>query len=161
MITRPREVMSKALALLIVALVVACPPAMSDALISAIDISLEECSSNLKEDATGWQKLQLVLASRDDWIEMCAEQIQSDLRVAADRDYESRILTDQSFRRQRDEIDKYISNHKAAGIAGSEYNDQSVEQFVVVEGSEKTQRSGEASEESRVETLTGYKTMSK
>ena len=161
MITRPKEVINKSSAFLIGAIIAACPPAISDPLISVIDRSLEACSSDLKEDATGWQRLQLVLASRDDWIEMCAEQIQSDLRVAADRDYESRILTDQSFRRQRDEIDKYISNHKAADIAGSEYNDQSVEQFVVVEGSEKTQRSGEASEESRVETLTGYKTISK
>ena len=161
MITRPRGATSKASAFFVGAIVAACPPAISDTFTSTIDRSLEECASNRKEDATGWQRLQLVLASRSDWVEMCAKQIQSDLRVAADRDYDSGTLTDQSFRRQRDEIDKYISNHKAAGIAGSEYNDQSVEQFVVVEGNGREQRSGEASEDPRVETLTGYKTISK
>ena len=161
MSTRPREAMSKASAVLVVTIVVACPPAISDTLASTIDRSLEECASNRKEDATGWQRLQLVLASRADWIEMCAKQIQSDLKAAADRDYESGTLTDQSFRRQRDEIDKYISNHKAADIAGSEYDDQSVEQFVVIDDSEKTQRSGRAAEERPVETLPGYKTISK
>ena len=152
---------SKPFWLVLSALAWISPPAISETITSEVDRSLEICSSKLKEDAAGWQRLQLVLASRDDWVEMCAEQIQSDLRAAADRDYESGILTDQSFRRQRNEIDKYISNHKAADIAGSEYNDQSVEQFVVVEGSEKTQRSGRAAEEGLVETLPGYKTISK
>ena len=161
MSTRPREAMTKASAFLIGTIVVACPPAISDTFAPTIDRSLEECASNRKEDATGWQRLQLVLASRSDWIEMCAKQIESDLKAAADRDYKSGTLTDQSFRRQRDEIDKYIPNHKAADIAGSEYNDQSVEQFVVIDGSEKTQRSGRAAEERLVETLPGYKTMSK
>ena len=153
MITRPKEVINKSSAFLIGAIIAACPPAISDPLISVIDRSLEACSSDLKEDATGWQRLQLVLASRDDWLEMCAEQIQSDLKAAADRDYESGTLTDQSFRRQRDEIDKHISNQKPADIVVDKYNDPSIEQFIVVDG--------KAAEERTVEALPGYKTVSK
>ena len=62
MITRPQGAMSKASAFLVVTIVAACPPATSDTLTLVIDSSLEECSSNLKENATGWQRLQLVLA---------------------------------------------------------------------------------------------------
>ena len=150
---RPREAMSRASAFLVGTIVVACPPAVSNTLASVIDRSLEACSSDLKEDATGWQRLQLVLASRDDWIEMCSKQIESDLKAAADRDYESGILTDQSFRRQIDEIDKQLSNQKASEVAGSKYNDPLIKQYVVVDG--------EAAEKRTVEALPGYKTVSK
>jgi sugar-specific transcriptional regulator TrmB len=153
MSTRPREAMTKASAFLVGSIVVACPPAISDTLASTIDRSLEECASNRKEDATGWQRLQLVLASRADWIEMCAKQIQSDLKAAADRDYESGTLTDQSFRRQRDDIDKHISNQKPTDLAVDKYNDPSIEQFIVVDD--------KAAEERTIETLPGYKTISK
>ena len=153
MITRPKEVINKSSAFLIGAIIAACPLAMSDPLISVIDRSLEACSSDLKEDATGWQRLQLVMASRDDWVEMCAEQIQSDLKAAADRDYESGILTDQRFRRQRDEIEKHLSNRKASEVAGIKYNDPLIKEFIVVDG--------EVAGERTVEALPGYKTVSK
>ena len=126
---------------------------MSDTFAPVIDSSLEECSSNLKEDATGWQRLQLVMASRDDWVEMCAEQIQSDLKAAADHDYESGILTDQRFRRQRYEIEKHLSNRKASEVAGIKYNDPLIKEFIVVDD--------EVAEERTVEALPGYKTVSK
>ena len=112
------------------------PPAISETIISEVDRSLETCSSRLKEDADGWQRLQLVLASRDDWVEMCAEQIRSDLRAAADRDYESGNATDQSFRQRMDEISKYVSDQIATGISGNKYQNSSVEQFVVVDVNE-------------------------
>ena len=134
------------------------PPAVGDLISAEIDRSLEKCSSKLKEDATGWQKLQLVLASRDDWIEVCAEQIQSDLRAAADRDYESGNLTDQSFRRQRLEIDKYISPKKSADI---EYADPSVEKFVTVDGSQKSRTSSGPAGDILLETPPGYRSISK
>ena len=160
--SRPLEAMTIASAFIVGSTVVACPPVMSDTLLpSAIDRSLEECSSNRKEDATGWQRLQLLLASRDDWIEMCAEQIQSDLKAVADRDYESGIVTDQSFRHQIDEIDKFILNQKAANSAINEYNDSSIEQFVVIDGNEKVQRIGKVAGERTVETIPGYMTISK
>ena len=161
MSTRPRQAMTKASAFLVGTIIVACPPAMSDALAPAIDRSLEECSSNLKENATGWQRLQLVLASRDDWVEMCAKQIQSDLRAAADRDYESGDDTDQRFRQRMDEISKYVPEKITADIGGSEYGGSSVERFVVVDGNGKSQRSDESAGKPAIETLPGYEVISK
>ena len=92
---------------------------------------------------------------------MC-EQIQSDPESGvADRDYESGIVTDQSFRHQIDEIDKFILNQKAANSAINEYNDPSIEQFVVIDGNEKVQRIGKVAGERTVETIPGYMTISK
>lgn len=152
---------SKPFWLVLSALAWIIPPAISETLTSEVDRSLETCSSKLKENAAGWQRLQLVLASRDDWIEMCAEQIQSDLRAAADRDYESGNATDQSFRQQMDEISKYVSKKIAADIGGSEYGGSSVERFVVVDGDGKSQRSDESAREPAIETLPGYEVISK
>ena len=95
-----------------------------------IDRSLKTCSSKLKEDSAGWQRLQLLLASREDWVKMCAERIQSDLREAADRNYESGNATDQSYRQQMNEISRYVSDQKATDIAGSEYENPSVKNLL-------------------------------
>ena len=137
------------------------PLAMSDTIMAEIDRSLETCSSKLKEDSAGWQRLQLLLASREDWVEMCAEKIQSDLRAAADRNYESGNATDQSYRQQMNEISRYVSDHKATDIARSEYENPSVEKFVVVDGNEKSRPSGESAVEPAMETLPGYEAISK
>lgn len=137
------------------------PPAISETITSEVDRSLETCSAKLKEVAAGWQRLQLLFASRDDWVEMCAEQIRSDLRAAADRGYESGNATDQSFRQRMDEISKYVSDHTAMGVSGSEYRDSSVERFIVVDGKEKSRPSGESAGEPIIETLPGYEAISK
>lgn len=137
------------------------PPAISETITSEVDRSLETCSAKLKEDTAGWQRLQLLFASRDDWVEMCAEQIRSDLRAAADRDYESGNATDQSFRQRMDEISKYVSDHTAMGVSGSEYRNSSVERFIVVDGKEKSRPSGESAGEPIIETLPGYEAISK
>ncbi len=137
------------------------PPAISETITSQVDRSLETCSSKLKEDTAGWQKLQLLLASRDDWVEMCAEQIRSDLRAAADRDYESGNATDQSFRQRIDEISEYVSDQTATGISGNNYQNSSVERFVVVDVNEKSRPLGESAGEPIIETLPGYEAISK
>ena len=136
------------------------PPAISETITSQVDRSLETCSSKLKEDTAGWQKLQLLLASRDDWVEMCAEQIRSDLRAAADRDYESGNATDQSFRQRIDEISEYVSDQTATGISGNNYQNSSLERFVVVDVNEKSRPSVSAREPA-IETLPGYEASSK
>jgi hypothetical protein len=137
------------------------PPAISETITSQVDRSLETCSSKLKEDTAGWQKLQLLLASRDDWVEMCAEQIRSDLRAAADRDYESGNAPDQSFRQRIDEISEYVSDQTATGISGNNYQNSSVERFVVVDVNEKSRPLGESAGEPIIETLPGYEAISK
>ena len=137
------------------------PLAMSDTIMAEVDRSLKTCSSKLKEDSAGWQRLQLLLASREDWVKMCAERIQSDLREAADRNYESGNATDQSYRQQMNEISRYVSDQKATDIAGSEYENPSVEKFVVVDGNEKSRPSGESAVEPAMETLPGYEAISK
>ena len=151
----------KLFSLVLSALAWISPPAISGTITSEVDRSLETCSSKLKEDAAGWQRLQLVLASRDDWVGMCAEQIQSDLRAAANRDYESGNATDQSFRQRMDEISKYVSDQTATGISGSKYQNSPVERFIVVDGNEKSQPSGESAVEPAMETLPGYEVISK
>ena len=142
-------------------LVCISPLSMSDTITSEIERSLEICSSELEEEATGWQRIQLAFASRDDRIELCAEQIQSDLRAAADSDYQSGQATDQMFRRQMDELSKYMSTQKAVDIAGIENDDLSVERFVVVNVKEKPEASGESAGDPTIETLPGYVTISK
>ena len=152
---------SKSFWLVLSALAWISPPAISETIISEVDRSLETCSSRLKEDADGWQRLQLVLASRDDWVEMCAEQIQTDLRAAADRDYESGDDTDQRFRQRMDEISDYVSDQIATGISGNKYQNSSVERFVVVDVNEKSRPSGESAGTPAMETLPGYEAISK
>ena len=152
---------SKPFWLVLSALAWISPPAISETITPEVDRSLETCSSKLKEDTAGWQRLQLLLASRDDWVEMCAEQIQSDLRAAADRDYESGNATDQSFRQRMDEISKYVSDQTATGISGSKYQGSSLERFVVVDGNEKSRPSGESAGEPIIEILPGYEVISK
>ena len=152
---------SKPFWLVLSALAWISPPAISETITPEVDRSLETCSSKLKEDTAGWQRLQLLLASRDDWVEMCAEQIQSDLRAAADRDYESGNATDQSFRQRMDEISKYVSDQIATGISGNKYQKSSVEQFVVVDVNEKSRPSVDSAGEPAIETLPGYEAISK
>jgi len=126
-----------------------------------IEATLNECAKNTFDQLSGWQRIQMVLASRDDWVEICGEQIQSDLRAGAERDYKSGNATDQSFRQQMDEISKHVSSPTAADVGGGEYGRSSAERFVVVDGDGRSQRSVELAREPAVETIPGYETISK